>query len=102
MKSREYFKSIKFCDMPDTIKEPVDWHHFTDEYVIALPREEHRQFGMVTREEHRARCLDVILKYYGYDIFDIIYKLMFDRRYQHSVDLTKRLIEYRNSLEYWL
>ena len=42
--------------------EKIEWHHITDVYVVALPKEIHRLYSGY--KHHREMCIDIVKQIY--------------------------------------
>lgn len=44
--------------------ELVDWHHVSDEFIVAVPRDLHELYNRYDLQEHRELCMNVINQIY--------------------------------------
>lgn len=60
-KRRHNFGWIKMFDNPFDALEKVDWHHITDVYVVAMPKDLHQLYG---GKQHREKTMEIVKQIY--------------------------------------
>lgn len=55
---------IKMFKNPFDITEKVDWHHITDVYVVAIPKDIHQLLSGYKQEKHRELVMNVAKQIY--------------------------------------
>lgn len=63
-KRRKDLNWIKLFLNPFADSEQVEWHHITDVYVVAIPRDLHRVYGGGKRERHREKMIYIVRQIY--------------------------------------
>jgi len=64
-KRRRELDYIELCKNPFSKNEVIDWHHITNKYVIAIPRDLHRHFNGGSRQKHRDLLESIVIQIYG-------------------------------------
>lgn len=49
---------------PNPLDEQVDWHHVSDEFIVAIPRDLHKLYSGYSQQKHRELVMNVVNQIY--------------------------------------